>query len=171
MQPERWGLTRLLKMVKMETKPTRRRRNVKTRKILELWGETLKLSVKKEHMCRSRSLDECWSCSSSSARWLSGMRGEESPVSHFIGELEARLPREEECRSSTMLRFAMKWVLSFSFYDLISNKCLGLTLSRGERTVFLLWLSPMWIQIHLFAQFIIFFSTTSKATTLCYCIL
>ena len=166
---------RLLKMVKRDTKPRRRRRNVKTREILELWGETLGSSVKKDHMCRSWTLDECRSCSSSSVRWLLGMRGEESlvpaPASRFIEELEARLPREEECWSSTMLRFTMKWVLSFSFYDLISNKCLGLTLSRGESSVFLLWLSPMWIQIHLFAQFIIFFSTMSKATTLYYCVL
>ncbi|KAG5017148.1 26S proteasome regulatory subunit 4 [Glycine max] len=64
-------------------------------------------------MCRSWTLDECRSCSSSSVRWLLGMRGEESlvpaPASRFIEELEARLPREEECWSSTMLRFTMKF--------------------------------------------------------------
>ncbi|KAG5138048.1 hypothetical protein JHK82_022779 [Glycine max] len=64
-------------------------------------------------MCRSWTLDECRSCSSSSVRWLSGIRGEESlvpaPASRFIEELEARLPREEECWSSTMLRFTMKF--------------------------------------------------------------
>lgn len=55
------------------------------------------------------------------------MRGEESATaatvaSRFIGEDEARLPREEEWRSSAMLRFAMEFSRSifsfrvFSFY-------------------------------------------------------
>ena len=123
-----------------DTKPTRRRRKVKNSEILEWWGETLGSSFKKEQTCRSRSLDEWRSCSSSSARWLSGMRGDESPApptataSRFIGELEARLPSEEEWRSSAMLRLGMEFVrsISFSFHFL--------SLSLNWETVWSEWL-------------------------------
>lgn len=84
-------------MTNKESKARRSRSKVKNREILELKrGGTLGSS---EHRWwksgRSRSLGE----------WRSaGMRGEESAAtpSRFIGEEVARLPSDDECRSSAI---------------------------------------------------------------------
>lgn len=106
-------LTNRLKSEKMAINPTRTRTETKKSEILELCVETLDSSRKRGHgdwmwdqNGRSRSLDEWRSSSSLAAGCLSGIKGEESS-SRFIGDDEARLPIELECRSSAIARFGL----------------------------------------------------------------